>query len=286
MRSKRLRFALPTAAAGVIFVLLASIAHAAAPPRTRGYVIGPDDVVAVVDFDQADLSGKYTVQADGTFTFPMIGKVKAGGLTLPELETELKKQLADGFFRNPQLSVSIDQYRSQQIYIVGEVRTPGSYMLKGPMTLIEAIALAGSALPGASDDILIVRPKDGKPHGPTLAEQQGGDKTPDVIKVNLKALQSGALADNIELRDGDTIFVPRADTIYVFGQVKSPGAYPIQPTTTVLQALSLAGGVTDRGSTSRIKIVRFVDGQKKEFKVKLSDLVKPGDTIIVQERFF
>lgn len=286
MWSKRLRFARPAAAAGIIFVLLLSITHAAAPPETRGYVIGPDDVLAVVDFDQADLSGKYTVQADGTFTFPLVGKVKAGGLTLPELETELKKQLADGFFRDPQLSVSIDQYRSQQIYIVGEVRSPGSYMLKGPMTLIEAIALAGSALPSASDDILIVRPKDGKPHGPTLAEQQGGDKTPDVIKVNLKALQSGALADNIQLTDGDTIFVPRADTIYIFGQVRSPGAYPIQPTTTVLQALSLAGGVTDRGSTSRIKIVRFVDGQKKEFKVKLSDLVKPGDTIIVQERFF
>ena len=286
MRSKRLRITLPAAAVGIVLVLVAAIAPAAAPPEARGYVIGPDDVLAVADFDQSDLSGKYTVQADGTFTFPLIGKVKAGGLTLSELETELKKQLANGYFRNPQLSVSIDQYRSQQIYIVGEVRSPGSYMLKGPMTLIEAIALAGSALPSASDEILIVRPKDGKPHGPTVAAEQGADKTPDVIKINLKALQSGALADNIELRDGDTIFVPRADTIYVFGQVKSPGAYPIQPTTTVLQALSLAGGVTDRGSTSRVKIVRFVNGEKKEFKVKLSDRVKPGDTIIVQERFF
>jgi polysaccharide export outer membrane protein len=156
------------------------------------------------------------------------------------------------------------------------------------MTLIEAIALAGSALPSASDEILIVRPKDGKPHGPSVAEPpgQGPEKTPDVLKVNLKALQSGILANNIQLRDGDTIFVPRADTIYVFGQVKSPGAYPIQPKTTVLQALSLAGGVTDRGSTSRIKIVRFVNGEKKELKVKLSDQVRPGDTIIVQERFF
>jgi polysaccharide export outer membrane protein len=261
---------------------------ALAPPATAGYAIGPSDVIAVVDFDQADLSGKYVVQADGTFTFPLIGKVKAGGLTLPELEAELKKELANGFFRDPQLSVTIDQYHSQQIYIVGEVRSPGSYTLNGPMTLIEAIALAGSALPSASDEILIVRPKDGKPHGPSVAEPpgQGPEKTPDVLKVNLKALQSGILANNIQLRDGDTIFVPRADTIYVFGQVKSPGAYPIQPKTTVLQALSLAGGVTDRGSTSRIKIVRFVNGEKKELKVKLSDQVRPGDTIIVQERFF
>src|SRR5690348_12703648 len=117
MRVKRVRLALPAAVVGFVLILLVLNVSAAAPPGTRGYVIGPDDVLAVVDFDQADLSGKYTVQADGTFTFPLVGKVKAGGLTLPELETELKKQLANGFFRNPELSVSIDQYRSQQVYI-------------------------------------------------------------------------------------------------------------------------------------------------------------------------
>ena len=83
------------------------------------------------------------------------------------------------------------------------------------------------------------------------------------------------------------IFVPRAESIYVFGQVKAPGAYPLQgKNTTVLQALSLAGGVTDRGSTSRIQIVRIVDGVKKEIKAKLTDVVRPGDTIVVRERFF
>jgi polysaccharide export outer membrane protein len=105
--------------------------------------------------------------------------------------------------------------------------------------------------------------------------------------VDIKELQSGALSQNIALRDGDTIFVPRAESIYVFGQVKNPGAYALQQKdTSVLQALSLAGGVTDRGSTSRIKIVRMVDGEKQEIKVKLTDRVLPGDTIIVPERFF
>jgi polysaccharide export outer membrane protein len=89
------------------------------------------------------------------------------------------------------------------------------------------------------------------------------------------------------LRDGDTIFVPRAETIYVFGQVKNPGAYVLQSKdTTVLQALSLAGGVTDRGATNRIKIMRVVDGKMKEIKVKLTDIVRPGDTVVVRERFF
>ncbi len=88
------------------------------------------------------------------------------------------------------------------------------------------------------------------------------------------------------LQDGDTIVVPKALCVYVFGQVKAPGAYAIETGTTVLQALSLAGGVTDRGSTSRMKIVRTVDGKKKEIKAKLTDVVEPGDTLIVGERFF
>ena len=106
-------------------------------------------------------------------------------------------------------------------------------------------------------------------------------------RVNLRELQSGALSQNVALRDGDTIFVPRAESIYVFGQVKNPGAYALQSTeTTVLQALSLAGGVTDRGAANRIKIVRVVKGEKVEIKVKLTDPVLPGDTLIVPEKFF
>ena len=100
-------------------------------------------------------------------------------------------------------------------------------------------------------------------------------------------MQNGVFTDNVVLRDGDTIFVPRAESVYVFGQVKNPGAYSLQQkNTSVLQALSLAGGVTDRGSVGRVRVVRIVNGEKKEFKVKLTDVVAPGDTIIVGERFF
>jgi polysaccharide biosynthesis/export protein len=252
---------------------------------TADYHIGPNDVLTITDYDQADLSGNYTVDTDGTFTFPLIGQIKAGGLTVQQLQAELKKKLANGYFLNPQVNVTVAQYHSQQVYIVGEVRTPGPYTMTGPMTLLQAIAMAGSALPTASEEIMVVRPavaKAGK--GPVLPGQD--DDPADVIKVNLKKLQSGDLSQNIPLQDGDTVFVPRADTVYVFGQVKLPGAYPVQPNTTVLQALSLAGGVNDRGSTSRIKIVRFVNGKKEELKVKLSDIVKPGDTVMVPERFF
>ena len=90
------------------------------------YVVGPQDVLTITSYDQADLSGKFAVEADGTFTYPMIGRVKAGGLTLRALEGAIKKQLNDdGYFKNPQITVSVDTYKSQRVFIVGEVRTPG-----------------------------------------------------------------------------------------------------------------------------------------------------------------
>src|SRR5919202_469242 len=191
----------------------------------------------------------------------------------------------DGFFRNPQITVAVDTYKSQKVFIVGEVRTPGTYPLSGDMNLVEALARAGSTLPTASGEAIIVHPDPGEDaSGPTLPTQED---SANVIHIDLRNLQNGVFSQNAALRDGDTIFVPRAESVYVFGQVKNPGAYPLQQTnTTVLQALSLAGGVTDRGTTARVKVIRMVNGEKKEIKVKLTDMVKAGDTVMVPERFF
>ena len=251
--------------------------------QSADYVVGAQDILMITSFDQESLSGKYPIDSDGTFTFPLVGRVKAGGLTLRQLETELRRLLQDGFFKNPQLSVGVDLYRSQKIHVVGEIRNPGTYPLTGDMSLIEAIARAGSTLPTASGDALIVRAKAGDiSAGPQLP----GTENVDVKTVDLKQLQSGALSQNVALRDGDTIFVPRAEAIYVFGQVKNPGSYAMQRSTTVLQALSLAGGITERGATTRIKIVRIENGKTIEVRVKLVDIVRAGDTIIVPDRFF
>jgi len=246
------------------------------------YVIGPQDVLTIQVFDQADLGGKYTVETDGTFSFPLIGRITAGGMTLRKFETELKKKLADGYFRNPQVTVGIELYRSQRVFVMGEVRNPGPVALTGGMTLIEALARAGSTLPSSSGEVAIVRAPQGA-KGPTLPDP---DKGAEILRASIRDLEGGSMKQNIELHDGDTIFVPRAESAYVFGQVKAPGAYSIQKDTTVLQALALAGGVTENGAMNRVKIVRLVHGEKKELKVKPSDLVKPGDTIIVPERYF
>jgi polysaccharide export outer membrane protein len=246
------------------------------------YVIGPQDVLSIAVFDQADLGGKYAVELDGSFTFPLVGRVKAGGMTIRDFENELKTRLADGFFKNPQVTVAIEQYRSQRVFVTGEVRNPGPYALTGDMSLIEVLAKAGSTTQNASDEVVVVP-------GGTGADQasspnaEGRDKT----RINLQDLQSGAAsARNITLRDGDTIYVARAELTYVLGQVKNPGSYAIRSNTTVLQALSLAGGVTPTGAMNRTRIIRTADGNKSEIKPRLTDIVQPGDTIMVPERFF
>jgi polysaccharide biosynthesis/export protein len=281
-------FALLFAAAGLRAQSAAPAAAAppapvAAPPGN--YIVGPKDVLAITSYDQADLSGKFTVEADGTFTFPLLGRFKAGGLTLEQIERQLKRRLVDeGYFKDPQVTVAIDQYKSQKIHVIGEVRQPGTYALSGDMSLVEALALAGSTLPTAAGEVVIVHGSGDAPE-PTLPEAI--DDPQSVVRVNLRDLQNGAFAENTTLQDGDTVFVPRAESVYVFGQVKNPGAYPLQQQdTTVLQALALAGGVTDRGATGRISIVRNEGGKTREFRVHLTDTVRPGDTITVPERFF
>jgi polysaccharide export outer membrane protein len=245
------------------------------------YTIGAQDVLSITVFDQTDLSGKYPVELDGTFSFPLVGRVTAGGLSVRQFENELRRKLSDGYFKNPQITVSVEQYRSQRVFIIGEVRAAGPYSLTGDMTLIEALAKAGSTTPSASDEVLVVRGQGAK--GPVLPGQASET---DIQRFNLKDLQSGTLAQNPNLHDGDTIYIARAELVYVFGQVKNPGSYAIKSDTTILQALSLAGGVTPNGAMGRIRILRIVDGEKKDVKVKLTDVVQPGDTIVVPERYF
>ena len=256
---------------------LASNLHAQTRPQTE-YTVGPQDVLTIQVFGEPELSGKFTVEQDGIFTYPQIGRVKAAGLTLRGIEQELKKQLADGYLRNPQVAVSIENYRSQRILILGEVRSPGEYQLAGGMTLLAALARAGSTTTTAGREAVIVRmPANAKP---------GENAEPDVIKVDLADLQAGNMNLNLQLVDGDTINIPKALSAFVSGQVKLPGAFAVDNGMTVLQLLTLAGGLTDRGSEGRISIIRNVEGKQQEIKAKLTDVVQPGDTIVVKERFF
>lgn len=264
----------------IAFVLLFSLGLDA----QTDYIVGAQDVLSVTVFGEQELSGKYTVEQDGTFTFPQLGRIKAGGLTLRALEQELKRQLADGYLKNPQVAVAVETYRSQRILVLGEVRSPGEYQLTGEMTLLAALARAGSTTPTAGHEVLVVR----APRHVSAPASAGSDEDAEseVLHIDINDLQAGNVSLNVQLQDGDTINVPKAQSVFVTGQVKSSGAYAIDRGTTVLQVVSLAGGLTDRGAEGRIRILRTIDGKKVEIKAKLTDIVEPGDTIVVPERFF
>ena len=284
-------------------VLLAPGTAWTASQGAQSYTIGVRDVLEVSVFNQADLSGRYTVETDGAFSYPLIGRVVAAGSTVQELEAALRTRLLDGYFRDPRVTVAVAEYRSRQVFVMGEIRSPGAYPLAADTTLIEILSLAGSLTSQASGVAIVVRangtPPDHAADEPPLAENgespppaaNGGAGTPipadsETIRVNLRDLEGGDLSRNIVLRDGDTVFVPRAETFYVFGEVRSPGSFPIQEGLTVLQALSLAGGANEFAALNRITILRMVEGEQVEIRVKLDDLVQRDDTIRVPVKFF
>ena len=256
-------------------------AMAAVADGQANYVVGSEDILAVTVFNEVQLSGRYRVENDGHFSYPFLGRVKAGGATVAEVASRLRSRLADGYLRNPQVTVEVEQFRSQSVFVIGEVRTPGKYMLSGAVSLIEALAQAGSVTQQAGGEVLILHPRDGaRGTGVTTPERSDAD----VQRVNLHEIEKGRLSRNVTIRDGDTIFVPKAERFFVTGFVRTPGSYTLEPNMTVLQAISMAGGVTERGSGRRLRVTRVVSGERKDLDAKPTDLVQPGDTITVRQR--
>jgi polysaccharide export outer membrane protein len=252
-----------------------SVPPAAVP---ADYRVGPQDVLTITVYGEPQLSGKFRVDSDGAFPFQYLGRVKADDLTLAEIETALKKGLADGYLKNPQISVEIDQYHSQNVFVMGEVRAPNKYSLPGNSTLMDVLTLAGSPTSNAGHWVLINHSRQGV--GPSALQDSSSAAD---LKINLGDIQSGK-AQNIRIRDGDTIFVPKADRIYVTGQVRTPGYFTYDEDMTVFTAISLAGGLTEKGSNSRISIIRIEKGKRKEIDAKQTDTLKPGDNVYVKPR--
>ncbi len=245
------------------------------------YTLGPQDQLKITVFDEPDLSNIYRVDSDGYVTFPMINRVTATGLTPAELQDRIRTMLASGYIRNPQVRVEVEGYKSQSIIVGGEVRSPGKIPMTGTMTLIEALAAAGSPTSSAASEVIVSRQKRG-PNGVIPNENDV-----EIIRVNLKEIQLGRAGRDIQLQDGDIINVPKAQTLYLSGAVRNQGAIIYEPGMTVQQAIAVAGGLTDRGSDRRIKADRIMsDGKVVEVSLRLEDKVQPNDTIKIANKIF
>ncbi|MGH9372696.1 MAG: polysaccharide biosynthesis/export family protein [Vicinamibacterales bacterium] len=267
--------------ASLLLVLSFAGAQNTAPTAPADYIVGPYDVLDIVVFGEADLSRTVALDADGAFDFPHIGRVKTAGMTSRRVDEELTNRLKS-FYVNPQVSVEVAKFRSQNVIVMGNVHAPGQYALTGNMSVLALLAAAGSPTSAAASYVVISRPAGAGPRLPR--EEPGGASS---LQLTMKDLQSGQRPVGFSLRDGDTISVPKAETVTVIGHVKTTGPVVLDGNLTVYDVVARAGGVTEKGALNRFKVLRLIDGKVQPVKdMKLSDVVKAGDTIDVPQRYF
>ncbi len=236
-----------------------------------GYILGPGDVVGITVYDFPDLSITSRVNSKSSITFPLIGRVTLGGKTPSQAEEIISTKLKSGGFVNqPSVIVSIIEFGSQQVSILGQVKLPGKYPLKRRTTLVDILAQAGGVADTGGDTATLLRGAD-------------GSTTPKSYVIDLTQLfGTGDLSKNILVQSGDVIFVPPAPVFYVYGAVKNPGAYRLQRNMNTVQALSVGGGLTDRGTERGIRIERG----GRIANANLTDLLQPNDVVYVEESVF
>ena len=252
---------------------------------SEDYIIGPQDVIEIKVWDNEDLSGKVVVTLDGYINHHLIGKIKASGLSTGKMAKKITDLLANGYLVNPQVTVQVVLYKSQKVFLMGEIAKPDTYYLqKKKTTLVEIIARAGGLTKDADREVILVRTKDSNEKKSNLPDKNTKNKLQ--IIVDFQNALEGDLSQNIFVQSGDSIFVPKAKTYFILGEVKNSGKYKLEKGTTILKAISIAGGETEKAAIDRTKIIRTINKKKTEIDVELHDSVQPGDIIVVPESWF
>ena len=223
------------------------------------YRMGTGDVLRITVYGQPDLTTEARVGDSGNISFPLIGDVKMAGITPAQGETEIAQRLSKGGFINePFVTLNVVQYRGQQISVLGRVNRPGRHTLEKVSRVSDALALAGGIAGDGADTITLVRTRDGKPEYREI----------DVIAL----FKPGGEASNELVQDGDIINVSRQAMFYIYGEVQRPGAFRLEQNMSVVQALSMGGGVTPRGTQKGLKILRRdASGALQQLDAELAD---------------
>lgn len=231
-----------------------------------GYVVGKGDVLDVTLIGPDEYRARVTVQTDGTIQLPFIGTVPAEGRSLLQLGREIATKLdAGGFYVKPAIQVTVAQISSSYVTVLGAVGNPGLVPIDREYRVSEIMARVGGIRPGGAETFFLRR--------------DGGEE----IALTMAVIGRGGDDADPVVRPGDKLFVPDAPTFYIYGQVNSPGTFPIVGKMTLRMALARGGGLTSLGSDRRISVVR---GGEELKKIDLSQLVQPDDVIVVGERFF
>ena len=251
------------------------------------YRIGRQDLLEIKVFGVEELNQMVRVADDGSITMPLLGRLSVGGLTKTELERTIADLLEERYVRDPQVTVFIKEYESKRVAVSGAVKKPGTYEMLGRKTLLEMLSMAGGLDKDLGREIIIFRRND--------------DGTTRRIPLDLEQLVYAADPSlNLPVAPGDIIYVPTIEKIRIFvtGAVKQPDVYevPRDEPITVLKAVTLAGGTTDRAAKKKVQIMRSdPDGNRVTLTVNLrgiqrgkaeDPLLQKGDIVLVPETFF
>jgi polysaccharide export outer membrane protein len=216
------------------------------------------------------------VSGDGNITFPLIGNLKVAGQTASQISKKIAELLADGYIVDPNVSIFIEEFRSKKTTLMGQVVNPGVYVLRGNTTFLELLSKAGGLAKDAGEKAMIKR------------RAQGSVKNEVILKVDLKKLiRDGDTSQDILVLDNDNIYIEKAGVFFITGEVKKPDSYRHEEGMTVIKAVSMAGGFSDKAGTGRVKVIRKLEGKEQIIeRTHMDEPVLPDDIIIVPESFF
>ncbi len=276
------------ALAAVGLILAAGAAFPAGQAASAEYRVGPKDLLEVTALGVAEIQKLVVrVSEDGRITLPLVGEVEVDNLTQSEVERKLVRILGEKYLVNPQVTVFIREYESKRVNVLGAVEKPGPYKLLGRQTVMSIISQAGGMTRDAGNEIIVLR--------------QLADGSSTSIRISVDDLfVKGDAKLNIALEPNDIINIPvdKVVTIYVFGQVKNPGALQVRRSSlpSLTQAIAQAGGFSERAARGSVRIRRkSASGQEIELKVNVKDILKgkakdiplmENDTVYVPESLF
>jgi polysaccharide export outer membrane protein len=238
----------------------------------QDYTVGEGDVLDINVYENEDLTTTVRVTANSTIRVPLIGEISVADMTVSQVSGKIETLLADGYLVTPQVDVFIKEHRSKQAIILGQIKSPGQYELRGKITFLEFISKAGGLTPDAGSIATIKRIKE-------------SDNKKETLVVDLERLiKKGETALNILIQDKDSVYISKAKTYYVSGEVKKPDSYKYEPDLTVIMAITMAGGFSKIAAKEKVRIIRTVDGEKRIFqRVNMDTRVLPDDVIVVPE---
>jgi polysaccharide biosynthesis/export protein len=238
---------------------------------TDDYRLGAGDLVRISVFGAPELATEARVAQSGAITCPLIGSIAVAGLSTAEAETLLAKRYLDGgYVRKPQISLLVVEFQSQKISVLGHVNKPGQYPLRATSNVLDVLADAGGVIAQTAGDHATLMRKDGSS-----------------VEIDMQLLFQGDPVQNVPVRGGDRLVVPRAEQFYIYGQVQKPGMYRLEPNMTLSRAISASGGLTPRG-TERRAIVKRRDtaGKEESYAMRTTDVVRPDDVLYIKESLF